>query len=103
MLISFREAADLGFQLMMAVASVAGGMAIAEVATKPRLMQSTTIDISRPTLWASSPTYVDRQSPLLPITNMSVETASQTAVGTCSDAIGLRIACDLLATGPRRS
>jgi len=34
MLISFREAADLGFQLMMAVASVAGGMAIAEVATR---------------------------------------------------------------------
>lgn len=99
MLISFREAADLSFQIVLAVGAVACGMSLAIVAAKseqPRQM----IDVSRPVLWEASIVRVDRHKPL----TITVNTAANRPEGDlCSDAIGLRISCNLLKTAHRPS
>lgn len=96
---TFREAADVSFQIVLAVGAVAFGMSLASVAAKseqPRQM----VDVSRPVLWEASVVRVDRHEPL----TLTINTAANQPEGDlCSDAIGLRISCNLLKTTHRPS
>lgn len=103
LLISFREAADVSFQLAIAVATVACGMAIADLAMKKSDSYQPTIDVSRSILWASMPVRIGPQHQLSNGSDRLADAEPQAASGTCSDAIGLRIACALLTASPRRS
>jgi hypothetical protein len=99
LLMTFREAADVSFQIVLAVGAVAFGMSLASLAAKseqPRQM----VDVSRPVLWEASVVRVDRHEPL----TLTVNTAANQPEGDlCSDAIGLRISCNLLKTTHRPS
>lgn len=98
LLISFREAAELGFQIATAVAVVICGTSIATIAAQSHLKPQQLIDVNRPVLWAAEPVRIDRQTQLLTITiHKPAVMDGQVANAVCSDAIGLRIACDLVA------
>lgn len=94
MLITFRETADLSLQIALAVAVVVCGTSLATVAANSEPKPRQVIDVGRPVLWDPTPVRVDRQEHLLTITVRPP--ASQAAAAICSDAIGLRIACDLV-------
>jgi hypothetical protein len=104
LLISFREAADLSFQIVIAVTVVVCGTALATVTAKGKQKPRQLIDVSRPVLWEAGPVRIDRQEQLLTITvRKPATTDGKAANSLCSDAIGLRIACDLVAVDRRPS
>jgi len=92
--ISFREAADLSFQIVLSVSVVVGGMAIAAVARGDQ-KEIHPLDVTRPILWTSAPTRVDRHDNIFTISVKSVASANA-ADDICSDAIGLRVTCELI-------
>ena len=104
MLISFREAADLSLQIAIAVAVVVFGTSIAAVTASSKQTPQPVLDVSRPVLWESEPARIDHRQPLLTITVRPARTTDgQAANALCSDAIGLRIDCDLVAASRRPS
>lgn len=103
-LISFRDAAELSFQIMLAVAIVVSGTALATVTAKSKQKFRPVIDVSRPALWEAGPVRIDRQEQVLTITVRKPATmGGQAASALCSDAIGLRVACDLVTVDRRPS
>ena len=101
MLISLREAGDLSLQITLAAAAIICGTSVAMMAARSEPKTHEALDLSRPVLWESGPVRIDRQEQILTITVRPP--AAQTASNTCSDAIGLRVACDLVAANRRPS
>ena len=95
MLISFREAAELSFQIVLSVSVVVGGMAFASVTAKSSQKESHPLNVSRPVLWTSAPVIVDRHDNFFTISVKSASTANA-ADDICSNAIGLRVTCELI-------
>lgn len=96
MLISFREAAELSFQIVLSVSLVVGGMSLATVTAKSSQKEIRKLDVSRPVLWTSAPVVVDRHDNFFTISVKSASTANA-ADDICSNAIGLRVTCELIA------
>lgn len=102
MLISFREAADLTLQILIAMSVVASATALATVTAKSQQKPRPLIDVSRPALWEDAPTRIDRHERLASLGKPAAP-AGKTAGAPCSNAIGLRVACDLVASSRRPS
>ncbi|WFR99938.1 hypothetical protein [Rhizobium tumorigenes] len=102
MLMTSREAADLGLQIILAVGAVTWGMAVADVSLRGRQTPVHIIDIGRPVLWAAVPMHIDRPDQMFAV-NAATPIAPRPENGICIDAIGLRMACDLIAPRPRSS
>ncbi|RUM05880.1 hypothetical protein [Rhizobium chutanense] len=100
MFVSPREAADLVLQIALALALTAGGMAIASSAMGGENAGIAAIDVSRPSLWTAVPTRVDPTTQAYLRADVAAEL--ELAGGRdapCHDQIGLRLSCDLIATG----
>ncbi|QKK15470.1 hypothetical protein [Rhizobium indicum] len=99
MFISFREAADLGLQIVLALTLTMSGMAIASYAVRNDKAKISAIDVSRPSLWTAAPVRVDftTQTYLRANAPAGPELAGG-ADDLCNDPIGLRLSCDLIAT-----
>ena len=97
MLISFREAADLSFQVILAVTLTITAMATATYVIKSEQNSASPIDTGRPSLWTAGPVRIDAGSQA-DIREDSIIQLSSSTGGVCSDAIGLRLSCDLLQT-----
>ena len=102
MLMTSREAADLGFQVILAIGAVTWGMAVADVSLRGRQTPVHIIDIGRPVLWAAVPMHIDRLDQMFAV-NAATPMAPRPENDICIDAIGLRMACDLIAPRPRSS
>lgn len=98
--ISLREAADLGFQIALAVAAVVCTMAITDLSVKHGRVPGHTLDVRRPILWAAVPVRIDRENRVM-TADSAIPNKGQSEDSTCLDAIGLRMSCDLIAA--RRS
>lgn len=100
MFVSPREAADLGLQIALALALTASGMAIASSAMGGEKAGIAAIDTSRPSLWTAVPMRVDpaTQAYLRADAPAELELAGSHDEP-CHDQIGLRLSCDLIATG----
>jgi len=99
MFVSPREAADLGLQIALALALTASGMAIASSAMGGEKAGISAIDLSRPSLWTDVPMRVDPTQAYL---RSDAPAELELACGRdelCHDPIGLRLSCDLIATG----
>ncbi|RFB95158.1 hypothetical protein B5K11_09315 [Rhizobium leguminosarum bv. trifolii] len=99
MFVSPREAADLGFQIALALALTASGLAIASSAMGGEKLGISAIDISRPSLWTAIPKRIDPTTQAYLRADAPAE--PELADGTdnlCHDPIGLRLSCDLIAT-----
>ncbi|EJZ21278.1 hypothetical protein NE852_09000 [Rhizobium sp. Pop5] len=100
MFVSPREAADLGLQIAIALALTVAGMAIASSAMGGEKVTISALDVSRPSLWTAVPMRVD------PATQAYLRADAPAGLlladgadGLCHDQIGLRLSCDLMATG----
>ncbi|MEK1865244.1 MAG: hypothetical protein AAAC49_26040 [Rhizobium leguminosarum] len=99
MFISFREAADLGLQIALALALTMSGMAVASYTVRNDRAKISAIDVSRPSLWTAAPMRVDpaTQAYLRADASAALELADG-ADDLCHDPIGLRLSCDLIVT-----
>ncbi|ASR06761.1 hypothetical protein GFL91_04035 [Rhizobium leguminosarum bv. viciae] len=99
MFISFREAADLGLQIVLALTLTMSGMAVASYAVRNDKAKISAIDVSRPSLWTAAPVRVDltTQTYLRADAPAGLELASG-ADDLCHDPIGLRLSCNLITT-----
>jgi hypothetical protein len=99
MFVSFREAADLGLQIALALALTVSGMAVASFAVRNEKAEISAIDVSRPSLWTAAPVRVDltMQAYLRADAPAGPELAGG-ADDMCHDPIGLRFSCDLITT-----
>lgn len=99
MFISFREAADLGLQIALALTLTMSGMAVASHAVRNDKAKISAIDVSRPSLWTAAPVRVD---PTAQAYLRADDPAGQELAGgtddLCHDPIGLRLSCDLITT-----
>jgi hypothetical protein len=89
MFISLREAGDLCLQMVLALALILGGMALASTVVKATEQRVAAIDVNRPLLWSAGPVRVE---------SIQLFAGRELAAGDgtgCHDAIGLRISCDL--------
>lgn len=101
MFISFREAADLSAQIALSVGVVVVGMSIAAVTARSEQKHVPVLDVTRPVLWASTPILVDRQEKLFKI-GVRTASAGNPSDDICSDAIGLRMTCELIVPDHKR-
>ncbi|NNG71297.1 hypothetical protein HLI18_15455 [Rhizobium laguerreae] len=99
MFISFREAAELGFQIVLALTLTMSGIAVSSYAVRNDKAKISAIDVSRPSLWTAAPMHVD------PATQAYVRSDASAALeladgadDLCNDPIGLRLSCDLIVT-----
>ncbi len=99
MFISFREAADLLCQMIIAVTLTAGGMTFADYVVRSERTTVSALDPDRPSLWTAGPVRIDptAQAFVRDDGDHLLRLANVTG-STCSDAIGLRLSCDLLTT-----
>ncbi|MFF0949240.1 hypothetical protein ACFYE9_16635 [Rhizobium leguminosarum] len=99
MFISFREAADLGLQIVLALTLTMSGMAVASYAVRNDKAKISAIDVSRPSLWTAAPVRIDltTQTYLRANAPAELELASG-ADDLCHDPIGLRLSCNLITT-----
>ncbi len=99
MFISFREAADLGLQIALALTLTVSGMAVASYAVRNDKTKISAINVSRPSLWTAVPVRVDlaTQTYLRADAPAGLELAGA-ADDLCHDPIGLRLSCDLITT-----
>src|SRR4051794_21502932 len=99
MFISFREAADLGLQMVLALTLTMSGIAVASYAARNDKAKISAIDVSRPSLWTAAPMRVDPaiQADVRADASAAVELADG-ADDLCDDPIGLRLSCDLIVT-----
>jgi hypothetical protein len=99
MLISFREAADLSLQMVLAVMFTITAMTTATYVIKSERNSASPIDAARPSLWTAGPVRIDAGSQAyVREGNGGIIPLSSSTDGICSDAIGLRLSCDLLKT-----
>lgn len=99
MFISFREAADLGFQIVLALTLTMSGIVVSSYAVRNDKAKISALDVSRPSLWTAAPMHVD------PATQAHVRSDASAALeladgadDLCNDLIGLRLSCDLIVT-----
>lgn len=99
MFISFREAADLGLQIVLALTLTVSGMTVASYAVRNDKTEISAIDVSRPSLWSAAPVRVDptTRAYLRADASAGLELADG-ADDLCHDPIGLRLSCDLIVT-----
>ena len=77
MFISFREAADLGLQIALALTLTMSGMAVASYAVRNDKAKISAIDVSRPSLWTAAPMLRPHwNSPMVPMTSATTRLAS---------------------------
>ena len=100
MFVSPREVGDLCLQIAIALALTITGLAIASSAAGGEKVAISALDVSRPSLWTAVPTRIDpaTQAYLRADVPAGLELADG-ADELCHDQIGLRLACDLMATG----
>ena len=100
MFIRLHEIGDLTLQLVVVLTMAAGGIAIASYAAQSAQKKGPELDVNRASIWTAEPTRIDptmqaylREEPVLPVHLATAEDAI------CSDAIGLRLSCDLVGGG----
>jgi hypothetical protein len=99
MLITFREVADLSFQMVLAVMLTIIAMTTATYVMKSERISASPINTARPSLWTAAPVRIDAGSQAyVREGNGGIIQLSSSTDGICSDAIGLRLSCDLLKT-----
>ena len=100
MFVSLREAADLCLQIALAIAFTASGMAIASCTLDDEKAGISALDVSRPSLWTAVPSRVDPAAQAYLRADAPAElNLADGGDELCHDRIGLRLSCDLIATG----